>query len=889
MSLTWLLRRRPQPVRAFRNSSHGRSSAKLRVEELEKRELLDAASGMRPTIREAGPAPIFDQSNFIAGLYYDLLHRQPQEAEVAAWNSALGAGVSKVQVVQGFESSDEYLLDQVQEDYQTFLGRNADPAGAQAWLQALKQGTSPQDLMAAFVASDEYYQNQGGTLQAWVNALYRDVLGRVADPTGLAAWVQSLQNGASRSSVALAFVQSQEEDVQLVTGVYENLLGRLPDAAGLEHWVAALGNGLTLAQLNTLFATSAEYLNRQQSIDYVDSGGIGGTATSTNGTGSNVSNQIDRFDNKAQTSSTLTVGPNVDVNRETGDQTEETIAVDPNNPQRIFVASNENNLLAGMMASYSTDGGATWTPYVIGTGPRGDGLPFAVSDPWASWDQFGNLFFTYIAQPELNSIQLDLNVLLSTNGGKTFSLLTTIPVNDHPEVATGAGYVAVTYNTGSPRTPAGQVAVALASVAGLGQVGPFFQLIVPGSDQKNFGDIAIGPAGQIVAAFQSNTSGPGPDTAEVSLDPNVLGSAKFGIPTVASSLKVGGFRPIPPQPVRTVTANVEIAYDLSNGPHRGRLYLCYANAANITTSDLNIFVRYSDDDGRTWSQPVQVNDDTGKAVHFFPAIAVDQTTGNVGVAWYDTRNDTGNTSGGRPHKPNTDVEVFAAVSTDGGVTFSPNVQVASGPSNATLNNDTFGNDFGDYLGLAYSHGILYPAWADNSTTLVGNPSLPNFDIAIAQVIGPGAASSSSGSTTGSGSTGGTPFVPRPTDRFDPNENSAEAFFFGDLSAGTQTISNLLISRLPNGQIDNNWWRWQAGQSGTFTIQINYQPYTSGDLNLRLFTLNSQNDLVQVGSSQATGVTGQKVSVTVTAGESLYAWVYGFDHAEAAYQMAITLT
>jgi hypothetical protein len=882
MPFTWLT----NPWRAPRRPSLQRVAKKLRIEELEKRELLDAASGTRLPIRQAGPAPVFDQSDFISGLYFDLLHRQPQQAEVTAWTSALYAGASKAQVVQGFLSSDEYRADLIRQDYQTFLGRDADPGGLQALLHALQQGETPQDLMAAFVLSNEYYQKQGGTTLAWVQSLYRDILGRPADAAGSALWTQRLQNGLSRTSVASAFVHSPEGNAGLVADAYQNLLGRAPDQAGLQYWAAALGNGLTLMQLDTAFAASAEYIQLQQSADFVNTGGIGSN-------GGIVNNQVNRFDNRAATTG-LTVGPNVNINRETGDQTEETVAVDPNNPQRIFVSANENNLFDGELAAYSTDGGATWTPYVIGTGPFGDGLPLARADPWASWDQFGNLFYTYLSETTPGSSQHFLTLLLSTDGGKSFKTISSfIAANDHPEVTTGAGMVAVTFNAPNSSNPEGQIEVAWANVSGLGQVGSFAVQVIPNSGSKNFGDIAIGPNGQMAVTFQGAVTGAGPDSAPVSTNPNTLGSALFGRPTLATNLNVGSFRAITPQPVRTVTANLGLAYDRSNGPHRGRLYLVYADAVNTTTTNLNIFVRFSDDDGKTWSKPVQVNDDSGRAVHFFPAIAVDQTTGNLGVVWYDTRNDSGTGPGDRDHKPNTDAELFASVSTDGGATFLPNVQVASGPSNAIINNDTFGNDFGDYLGVDYSHGVLFPSWADNSTTLGGNPNLPNFDVAFARVTGPGAATgggSTGGGSTGGGSTGGGgggTFVPRPPDRFDPNETSDRAFFFGVLT-GTQTTSNLLISRLPNGLVDNNWWRWQAGQSGTFTVQINYQSFDGGDLNLRLFTLDSQNHLIQLGASRAVGTSSQKVSVSVTAGEPLFAWVYGFNHSEAAYQMTVTL-
>jgi hypothetical protein len=867
MSLTWLLSPWRRPSRVSPVPRAAWTAAKLRLEMLEKRELLDAASGMNPPVRHAGPLPLFDQSNFVSGLYFDLLQRQPQQAEVDGWTSALYAGVSPAQVVLSFLNSTEYRTNLIREDYQTFLGRDADPGGLQAMLQALGQGATPQDLIAGFLSSTEYFQKQGGTIPGWVNGIYQDLLGRPADAAGLAFWTQRVQNGVPSGVLARAFVHSQEEDVRLVTDAYQNLLARVPDASGLQYWAAALGKGLPVSQFNAVVATSAEYVSLQQQTDFAGAGSAGA-----------VSNQVSRFDPKDPSSGALTVGPNVNVNRETGDQTEETIAIDPNNPLRIFISANEDNITDGEMASYSTDGGVTWNPYVIGTGPFGDGLPLAFSDPWASWDEFGNLFYSYLSEKSPGSRVFYLAVLLSTDGGKSFTTVSnTIPINDHPEIAAGAGMVAVTFNSPSPRTPFGQIGVATAQVTGLGQVGPFFLQTVPNSDAKNFGDIAIGPASQIVTTYQSNRTGRGPDSAFVSLDPNVLGSSRFGAPTVATRLNVGPFRPITPQPVRNVSPTLQLAYDRSNGPHRGRLYLSYADAVNTTTSNLNIFVRFSDDDGKTWSQPVKVNDDSGNTVHFFPAIAVDQSTGNLAIAWYDTRNDAGR---------NTNVQVFASVSTDGGLTFLPNVQVSSGSSNAIRNNDTMGNDFGDYLGVAYSHGVFYPAWADNSSTLAGNPNRPNFDVATAKVTGPSAAST----PTGGGPTGGgtNPFVPRPPDRFDPNETSNEAFSFGILSAGTQTTTNLLISRLPDGLVDNNWWRWQAGRSGTFTAQINYQPFSGGDLNLRVFTLDSQNHLIQLGTSRAAGVTSQRVSVSVAAGEPLFVWVYGFNHAEAAYQMTVTL-
>lgn len=876
MSVNWLMNRWRRLSRTSRTSCPSSFTARPRVEALEKRELLDAGAANRlfwpKVVPHGAPPPAFDQTPFITGLYFDILQRQPQSSEVAGWNAALNAGASRGQVINGFLISDEYHADLIRRDYRTLLGREADPTGLQLWLQAMKHGLTPQQTTAAFLASGEYYQNQGGTAQDWLNGLYRDLLGRAADTDGLAHWLLSLQRGAARSTVALAFASSHEENLRLVTDAYQSLLGRAPDDVGVNYWVHALDTGLTLAQMNTAIASSSEYVRQQNGTDFGSSTGNPG------GDKGVVSNLSSRLFAKTQAKTDLTVGPNVNVNRETGDQTEVTVAVDPNNPQNVFAAANENNITIGIMGSYSTDGGATWTPGVIGTGPLGDGLPGAFTDPWATWDEFGNLFLSYLTLNVSNNPVLA--ILLSTDGGKTFKVVGGGVPADHPEITAANGIVACTYQN----TSSGSINVTLARDIGLGQVAPFINKGVLNSAGDNLGDIAISPDGQLLVAFQSGGGNltPGPDQARVSVNPDPLGSGSFSIPTVAASLNVGNSRPIPAQPVRLATANVGLAYDRSNGPHRGRVYLVAQDAVNTTTNNLNIFVRFSDDNGKTWSQPVQVNDDSTSNSHFFGKIAVDQSSGNLAAAWYDARNDPGSGPGDRDRRPNTDVEVFATVSTDGGQSFLPNVQVASGPSNAVLNGDTGGNDFGDYLGLGYSHNVFYPGWADNSTTLTGNPNRPNFDVAVARVTGPGAASS----TTPGGGT--TPFVPRPPDSFDPNQTSDQAFSFGVFSAGSQTIPNQLISRLPNGLVDNNWWRWQAGQDGTFTVQIDYQSFDGGDLNLRLFTLDSQNHLIQLGSSRAAGVTSQKVSVAVAAGAPVLAWVYGFNHSEATYQMTINL-
>src|SRR6266540_712672 len=194
------------------------------------------------------------------------------------------------------------------------------------------------------------------------------------------------------------------------------------------------------------------------------------------------------------------VGPNVNVSRMNTDQTEPAIAIDPTNPNRLFIASNlEGN---GLFAAFSVNGGASWS-YTSGDGRIADGndtLPLACCEPSATCDLFGNLYLVYLK----TSAPAGIVVLLSTNFGQGFRLLATLGSGhsvDQPTVAANCRIspsnlaVWVTYQDSSL---AGYPVVAQgASVTGLGSVGAFRAAqAIPSSMDGNFGDIAVGPNGQ---------------------------------------------------------------------------------------------------------------------------------------------------------------------------------------------------------------------------------------------------------------------------------------------------------------------------------------------------------------------------------------------------------
>jgi hypothetical protein len=417
--------------------------------------------------------------------------------------------------------------------------------------------------------------------------------------------------------------------------------------------------------------------------------------------------------------------PNLNVTAMPGNEAEDAIAVNPTSPSNAVAMSTLPDVVAGLAVGVTTNGGATWQRHVIGA--AGDPLGEICCDEQLAWDRFGNLWMAYL----LNT-NTDVFVALSTDGGATFTKVADIVTNgDQPSIAVGANSVWVSYT----RTPGNQIQAFGARVTGLGTFGSFSAPEkVPSPGNGDYGDTAVGPAGQVMVTYQNSTNGQGGADIYDAVDPDGLGPAGFAKPVLTAHSHVGGFDFIPAQPNRSVDAEANLAWDRSGGVHNGRVYLIWTQEPKNESDDTDIMLQHSDNAGATWSTALRLNDDATNNSQFNPAIALDQTTGNVAISWYDTRNDLGNGgSGDTDGIPNDDFQVWATDSTNGGATFVPNFQVSAGTSNAIDTNSFF--DTGDYTHAAFVGGTFWPAWSDNSNSTGDNPNgtLHQFDLYTAKV------------------------------------------------------------------------------------------------------------------------------------------------------------
>ncbi|MEB2330601.1 MAG: hypothetical protein OZ913_09940, partial [Ignavibacteriaceae bacterium] len=151
-----------------------------------------------------------------------------------------------------------------------------------------------------------------------------------------------------------------------------------------------------------------------------------------------------------------------------------------------------------------------------------------------------------------------------------------------------------------------------------------------------------------------------------------------------------------------------IAADNSYGPHRGRLYLIYAsNNPPGNGNNPNIYCRYSDNQGATWSGEVLVNDNTpaNSSIQFHPAMWCDKETGRLYVQWMDTRNTPTNDS----------AEIYASYSDNGGVNWATNQKVSNKKMKIECTSCGGGGTpryQGDYNSVASNSITSIMAWAD---------------------------------------------------------------------------------------------------------------------------------------------------------------------------------
>lgn len=439
--------------------------------------------------------------------------------------------------------------------------------------------------------------------------------------------------------------------------------------------------------------------------------------------------------------SAVLAGTDVKVNQDSGIdlQNEISLVQNPANPSNLVAAYNDDadnnggfDTGPGIGISYSTNSGATWSTTHT---PSSWGQEF---DPSVTADTSGNIYAGHISStatwwwPTANTAVL---VSRSGNGGVTWTQPTTVeafsgngitpvPYLDKDYVACDTfvsslykDRLYVVWQRDSTTYPYSEIYSSYSINQATSFSAPLKVNDQPQSSSlANAAVPAVTPDGTVCVAWvdtSSLLSNPAQTTATIYFDRSTDGGNNFGKDTTVVANFVTPHR-LPNQeryPTSTFTAFranpfPSIATDPTNSNY---IYLAYTSDPDgpipgpspplpYNDSGDIYFVR-STDGGQTWSTPNVVNDDgsPGKG-QFSPWLSV-TPSGTVCVAWYDRRNDP----------TDIDYDVYYAISTDKGVSFSANKQVND------VNNTLLANPsswIGEYLGSDTDNSYAYFAWTD---------------------------------------------------------------------------------------------------------------------------------------------------------------------------------
>ncbi len=101
--------------------------------------------------------------------------------------------------------------DPIRRLYLAYFGREADGGGLQFWVDRVRRGNDLGDISAYFADSAEFRTRYGALSSAdFVDLVYRNVLGRAADPDGTRFWLDQLRRGLDWGELMVGFSESAE-------------------------------------------------------------------------------------------------------------------------------------------------------------------------------------------------------------------------------------------------------------------------------------------------------------------------------------------------------------------------------------------------------------------------------------------------------------------------------------------------------------------------------------------------------------------------------------------------------------------------------------------------------------------------------------------------------
>ena len=428
----------------------------------------------------------------------------------------------------------------------------------------------------------------------------------------------------------------------------------------------------------------------------------------------------------ALSDTSVAAGRNVAVNpgRQLDANNSPSMAVNPRAPSEVVTTHRVDRPDFSAFVEWSRDGGRSWhqTPLPL---PNGLESPFA---PDAAFGPDGTLYVSYVNLEGPGNVPDNLWVVRSSDGGRTLSApvrvagrlafqgrvavapdgtvfvtwlqaefvgLFKMPGSSNPVVASRSTDGARTFSAPVQVSDPDRVRVAAASpvVDRDGHLVVLYEDFK--GDRRDFEYLEGPPADEPFALVLTSSSDGGTSFSPgVELESGVVPTRRFLV-----------FLPEFPS--------------IAAGPG-GSLLVAWADGRN---GDEDVFLRRSDDGGRSWSVPARVNDNRvgDGTAQYLPRVAA-APSGRIDVLFLDRRRD----------RRNVMTDAFLASSGDGGRSFR-NVRVSSKSFDSRVGpfiDAPLPIDFGSRLGLVSENRATLAAWTD---TRLGSDATGRQDIFAARV------------------------------------------------------------------------------------------------------------------------------------------------------------
>lgn len=232
--------------------------------------------GASTTLADRRPTPFRSAGDASGRLRWWLLAQGPSSSQVEsdATNLLKTWTAADLAAYLATSSTHAGLVPGTVRLYGGAFNREPDASGLNYWIQQRQKGVALDRMATKFAASGEFERLYGDLAnRAFVEQVYRNVLDRQPDASGISYWVGKLNTGTTRGKVIVGFTESPENknrtfDDVTISWAFAQMLGRTPSTVERTQWRALLAARSTPEDLVRSLAASNGFAARVSSGEY---------------------------------------------------------------------------------------------------------------------------------------------------------------------------------------------------------------------------------------------------------------------------------------------------------------------------------------------------------------------------------------------------------------------------------------------------------------------------------------------------------------------------------------------------------------------------------------------------------------------------------------------